>query len=63
MIKEEFLDKLKDIVSRSNNEKDYIEYCMVEDVETLLDDYEEEKGREIERRKVRAIKKDIQIYC
>jgi len=63
VIKEEFLDKLKDIVSRSNNEKDYIEYCMVEDVETLLDDYEEEKGREIERRKVRAIKKDIQIYC
>jgi len=44
VIKEEFLDKLKDIVSRSNNEKDYIEYCMVEDVETLLDDYEEEKG-------------------
>ena len=39
MTKQEFLDKLEDIVSRANNEKDYIDYCMVEDTSVLLDDY------------------------
>ena len=39
MTKQEFLDKLKDIVSRANNEKDYIDYCMIENTSTLLDDY------------------------
>ena len=39
MLKKEFLDKLEDIVSRANNEKDYIDHYMIEDTSTLLDYY------------------------
>ena len=42
MLKQEFLNELEDIVSMANNEKDYIDCCMIEDVSTLLDDYEYE---------------------
>ena len=42
MTLQEFLDKLEGIVSRANNEKDYLGYCMVDDTQWLLDDYNNE---------------------
>jgi len=43
MDKRELLDRLETLVSRSNNETDYLEHCLKDDFETLVDDYECEK--------------------
>ena len=44
LTREEFLDKLKDIVNRANSgEEGYIELCLVEDIETLLENFQEEE--------------------
>ena len=39
MDKQDFLSRLEDIVRRSKNEEGYLDLCMIEDTETLLDDY------------------------
>ena len=39
MNKEDFLSKLEDIVRRSKNEEGYLNLCMVEDTETLFEEY------------------------
>lgn len=42
MTKEELLDRLESLVSRANNEKDYLGYALIDDFESLMDDYENE---------------------
>ncbi len=39
MTKQEIFDALETLVSRSNNEKDYLEYCLIDDFEDLIDNY------------------------
>lgn len=40
MTKEELLERLETLVSRSNNETDYLKYALKDDFEALIDDYE-----------------------
>jgi len=43
LTREEFLDKLRDIVNRANSgEEGYMELCLVEDIKTLIDDFNDE---------------------